>query len=92
MILSRTKYTIWHACLWALHIANALDYLHRGKLHRYMHRDVRAPNILLTNLCRVAKLADFGLSKEFNGIRKLHSANVGNSLYTPSEFKGICYV
>jgi len=41
-----------------------LDYLHHGCMPPIVHRDVKSANILLSQDLE-AKIADFGLSKEF---------------------------
>lgn len=61
---SAGKYLDWYKRLEiAVHIAQGLEYLHSSADPPVIHRDVKPTNILLDeNL--VAKLADFGVSKE----------------------------
>uniref|UniRef100_A0ACD5U0J5 Uncharacterized protein n=1 Tax=Avena sativa TaxID=4498 RepID=A0ACD5U0J5_AVESA len=50
----------------ALESAQGLEYLHKGCNPPLIHRDVKSTNILL-NTRMEARIADFGLSKAFNG-------------------------
>uniref|UniRef100_A0ACD5TF22 Uncharacterized protein n=1 Tax=Avena sativa TaxID=4498 RepID=A0ACD5TF22_AVESA len=50
----------------ALESAQGIEYLHKGCNPPLIHRDVKATNILL-NTRMEARIADFGLSKAYNG-------------------------
>jgi len=54
-------------------ILRGIAYIHNRKPYSLIHRDIKTSNILLTN-SRVAKIADFGLSKFYN-IHKIDSFN-----------------
>lgn len=54
-------------------ILRGLAYIHNRKPNNLIHRDIKPTNILLTN-SKVAKIADFGLSK-FYSINKINSFN-----------------
>lgn len=66
----------------ALHIAEALTYLHTLS-PKIVHRDLKSKNVLLTEHWQ-AKLTDFGISREESSHRTMTS-NVGSSLWIAPE-------
>ena len=52
-------------------ILKGLAYIHNRRPNNLIHRDIKPTNILLTN-SKVAKIADFGLSKFYN-LNKINS-------------------
>lgn len=71
------------AVLIIYHIAKALAYMHE---HRFIHRDVKPDNILLSS-DGLAKLFDFGLAKQRGGPDDLtvNPGGLGTSWYMPFE-------
>lgn len=53
-------YGMDHALSWSHQTAQALAYLHNLEPTPLIHRDVKPPNLLLTNYCRTIKICDFG--------------------------------
>lgn len=72
-----SKISIMRDCL------QSLCYLHNRKPESLMHRDIKLSNILLTN-SKVAKLADFGLS------RLTQSMSCPNSSNNLQQLEGAC--
>jgi serine/threonine protein kinase len=72
-----------HKTTIALHIAEALAYLHA--LHpKVIHRDLKSKNVLL-NMCMEAKLSDFGISRMRYNIDTHMTAGVGTSFWIAPE-------
>ena len=71
----------------ALGIAQGLDYLHTKKPYPIVHRDLSSGNILLGTLSFkfIAKIADFGQSKEIKSEDDWSSHNPGTQQYLPPE-------
>ena len=87
VIYSEVEYSIWHVMLWALHLADGLDYLH-SRTEPIIHRDLKPANMLLFDGCTTLKISDFGSSKIFEANKEdLQSANQGSLLYMAPEVK-----
>ncbi|KAF2609933.1 hypothetical protein F2Q70_00007788 [Brassica cretica] len=70
----------------ALEAASGLEYLHIGCIPPMVHRDVKTANILLDANLK-AKLADFGLSRSFQGGGESHDTAVaGTPGYLDPEY------
>ena len=71
----------------ALGVAQGLDYLHTKKPYPIVHRDLSSSNILLGTFSykTVAKIADFGQSKEIKTSDDWSSHNPGTLTYLPPE-------
>ena len=71
----------------ALGIAQGLDYLHTKRPYPIVHRDLSSSNILLGTFSHkmVAKIADFGQSKEIKSDNDWSSHNPGTMCYLPPE-------
>lgn len=62
-------------------VLNGLEYLHSNN---YVHRDVKAANILI-NAEGVAKLGDFGVAESLDTSSRQHSNIIGTPLWLPPE-------
>jgi len=56
----QAHYTSGHAMSWCLQCAKGVAYLHGMKPKALIHRDLKPPNLLLTNVGTVLKICDFG--------------------------------
>ena len=76
-----------HKVTIALNIAQGLHYLHTKKLYPIVHRDLSSGNILLRSVSDkfIAKIADFGQSKEKRHKKDWSSINPGTLYYLPPE-------
>ncbi|KAG6584557.1 TKL protein kinase [Phytophthora cinnamomi] len=72
-----------HKTAFALHIAEALTYLH-SQHPKVIHRDLKSKNVLL-NLYYEAKLSDFGISRMRYDIETHMTAGVGTSFWIAPE-------
>ncbi|XP_054782655.1 putative leucine-rich repeat receptor-like serine/threonine-protein kinase At2g19230 [Prosopis cineraria] len=72
----------------AVDAARGLEYLHDGCNTPIIHRDLKPSNILLNN-CMVAKISDFGLSREFKNEKDSHLSTqpAGTLGYIDPEFQ-----
>ena len=75
-------------------ILRGLAYLHNRRPLSLIHRDIKPPNILIT-ASKMAKIADFGLSKFYNMQVDIDSSNNNNSFVgtrrymAPEIFNGL---
>ena len=76
-----------HKTTLALNIAQGLQYLHTKKPYPIVHRDLSSRNILLRTDSHkfVAKIGDFGQSKEIKHRSDWSSTNPGTLEYLPPE-------
>ncbi|GAU98326.1 hypothetical protein RvY_09487 [Ramazzottius varieornatus] len=58
------QYSCSHAVSWLLQCARGVAYLHNMRPKPLIHRDLKPPNILLTDSGRQCKLCDFGTACE----------------------------
>lgn len=69
----------------ALHVAEALEYLHGLSPKKIIHRDLKSRNVLVDKHWD-AKLSDFGVSRERSAyMTRTLTANVGSSLWMAPE-------
>lgn len=77
----RSSLSLQDLRLVARHIARGLCYLHAMRI---IHRDLKSQNLLLDRPveegCPVIKVADFGLSRNFNGINGIDTSNITGSV------------
>ena len=66
----------------AFQIINGANYLHQNMI---MHRDLKLENILYDSEHNVAKIGDFGLSRQFDYEVNNKYTNVGTPAYQPPE-------
>ena len=72
-----------------LQIVSGLQYLHREM--KQVHRDLKPANVMLTS-SGVAKLSDFGISKQLESTGAFAMTQVGTILYmAPERFSGGLY-
>jgi len=87
-VIERSNGGVPHGPLGAItiQIVNGLQYLHR-EMHQ-VHRDLKPANVMLTAK-GVAKLSDFGISKQLESTGAFAMTQVGTILYmAPERFSG----
>ena len=85
----KVNYEPQHAISWSLQTASALAYLHSLTPRALVHRDVKPPNLLLKNYCRVVKICDFGIACD---VRTHMTTNRGSANWmAPEVFKSVPY-
>nr|CAB3263630.1 Tak1/MAPKKK7 mitogen-activated protein kinase kinase kinase 7 [Phallusia mammillata] len=82
-------YTSGHAMSWCLQCATGVAYLHGMKPKALIHRDLKPPNLLLTNQGTVLKICDFGTACD----QHTHMTNNKGSAawMAPEVFEGCQY-
>lgn len=68
----------------ALHVAEALTYLHALSPKKIIHRDLKSKNVLVSQNWD-AKLSDFGISREQATQHRTMTCNIGSSLWMAPE-------
>lgn len=82
-------YTFAHVISWSLQCAEAVEYLHNMKPKAVIHRDLKPPNMLLTNNGTVLKICDFGTACP---IHTEMTSNKGSASWmAPEVFEGTRY-
>ncbi|KAH9508616.1 RNA polymerase II elongation factor [Bulinus truncatus] len=66
-------------------VIKAVDYLHENN---HFHRDIKSANILMSDEHNV-KLADFGLTREFEEMTKSYTKGVGTSRFMAPEMVAV---
>ena len=74
-------------------ITEALNYLHSLKPEPLIHRDLKPENILIgmSGNKYICKLADFGISKFFDGKTQYHTKYLGTNGYRAPEVNSGMY-
>jgi len=82
-------YTTGHAMSWCLQCAAGVAYLHGMKPKALIHRDLKPPNLLLTNMGIVLKICDFGTACDQHTYM---TNNKGSAAWmAPEVFEGCQY-
>lgn len=82
-------YTFAHVMSWSLQCAEAVEYLHGLKPKPMVHRDLKPPNMLLTNRGTIIKLCDFGTATQKHTEM---TSNKGSAVWmAPEVFEGSLY-
>nr|XP_039261083.1 mitogen-activated protein kinase kinase kinase 7-like isoform X1 [Styela clava] len=82
-------YTGGHGMSWCLQCAKGVAYLHNMKPKALIHRDLKPPNLLLTNQGLVLKICDFGTACD---IHTQMTNNKGSAAWmAPEVFEGCQY-
>uniref|UniRef100_H2Y4J4 Mitogen-activated protein kinase kinase kinase 7 n=1 Tax=Ciona savignyi TaxID=51511 RepID=H2Y4J4_CIOSA len=86
---NQPHYSSGHAMSWCLQCANGVQYLHNMKPKSLIHRDLKPPNLLLTNKGTVLKICDFGTACD----QHTHMTNNKGSAawMAPEVFEGCQY-
>nr|NP_001071829.1 mitogen-activated protein kinase kinase kinase [Ciona intestinalis]BAE06720.1 mitogen-activated protein kinase kinase kinase [Ciona intestinalis] len=86
---NQPHYTSGHAMSWCLQCATGVQYLHNMKPKALIHRDLKPPNLLLTNNGTVLKICDFGTACD----QHTHMTNNKGSAawMAPEVFEGCQY-
>ena len=74
-------YSLSHVFRWSLQCARAVEYLHNLQ-PPVVHRDLKPPNMLLTDFGRVIKICDFGTATQ---VRTEMTSNKGSAAWMAPE-------
>lgn len=86
---SLPHYNGGHAMSWCLQCAKGVEYLHDMKPKALIHRDLKPPNLLLTNQGLTLKICDFGTACD---IHTQMTNNKGSAAWmAPEVFEGEDY-
>lgn len=81
-------YNAGHVVRWSLQCAKAVEYLHSLQ-PKVIHRDLKPPNMLLTQYGKVIKICDFGTATQ---IKTEMTSNKGSAAWmAPEVFEGKHY-
>ena len=85
---NKIEYNLGHVVRWSLQCTRAMEYLHSHQ-PKIVYRDLKTPNILLTDWGRVTKLCDFGTATRLT--TEMTSVVGSAACMAPEVFEGKGY-
>ncbi|XP_023170271.2 dual specificity protein kinase zak2-like [Drosophila hydei] len=76
------EYTMARALDWMIQCVQGIQHLHSMTPKPMLHRDLKTPNLLLTDNNRILKIADFGTATD---LRTLMTSEIGTVAYMAPE-------